>query len=99
MIRHGAEVCGLVTGRLAASAGEESHEGISVWHRGNVLLGLYGIWHGAPDRPGRTIDLGFLISSDGLHFREPETESVFFKRGTGNGTREVSYRGRAHKDP
>ena len=26
--------------------GEETHEGVSVWNRGNVLLGTYGIWHG-----------------------------------------------------
>jgi hypothetical protein len=46
-----------------------------------VLLGLYGIWHGAPDWPGRTLDLGFLISNDGIHFREPVTEFVFLRRG------------------
>ena len=61
--------------------GEESHEGVGVWHRGNVIIGLYGIWHGAPDWPERTIDLGFLISNDGLHYREPVTEYVFLKKG------------------
>ena len=62
-------------------SGEEAHEGVSVWHRGNVLLGLYGLWHGAPDWAGRTIDLGFVISNDGLHFREPITDFVFIPRG------------------
>ena len=61
--------------------GEETHEGISVWNRGNVLLGLSGIWHGGKDWPDRTIDLGFVISNDGLHFREPLTEWVIFPRG------------------
>ena len=61
--------------------GEEAHEGVSVWNRGNVLLGLYGMWHGAPDWPGRTLDLGLLVSNDGLKFREPVTEWVFLERG------------------
>ena len=61
--------------------GEEAHEGVCVWNRGNVLIGLYGIWHGAPKWMGRTIDLGLLISNDGLHFREPLTEYVFLERG------------------
>ena len=63
------------------SEGEESHEGVSVWQRGNVLLGLYGIWHGAPEWKDRTLDLGFLISNDGVHFREPVTEWAFLPRG------------------
>ena len=63
------------------SEGEESHEGVCVWNRGNVLIGLYGIWHGGENWSGRTIDLGLLISNDGLHFREPLTEYVFLERG------------------
>ena len=40
--------------------GEETHEGVSVWHRGNVLLGIYGIWHGAPEwAGGRSGGLGW----------------------------------------
>jgi len=66
---------------FAYSEGEETHEGVSVWHRGNVLLGLYGLWHGAPDWKDRTIDLGFVISNDGLRFREPVTEWAFLVRG------------------
>ncbi len=67
--------------KVRSGSGEESHEGISVWNRGNVLLGLYGIWHGSPDWEGRTVDLGFVVSNDGLHFREPVTEFVFLRRG------------------
>ncbi len=61
--------------------GEETHEGLSVWKRGNVLLGLSGMWHGAPDWPGRTIELGFLISNDGLNYREPLTEWKILELG------------------
>jgi hypothetical protein len=53
--------------------------GAGLWNRGNVLVGLYGMWHdGPPQRPpgaghlhGVRIDLGLLVSSDGIHFREP----------------------------
>ncbi len=61
--------------------GEQTHEGISVWNRGNVLLGIYGLWHGAIDWKDVTIDLGFVISNDGLNFREPAHEWTFLKRG------------------
>jgi hypothetical protein len=61
--------------------GEETHEGVSVWHRGNVLLGIYGIWHGGPAWADRTIDLGFLVSNDGIHFREPVPEAIWLERG------------------
>ncbi len=61
--------------------GEQTHEGISVWNRGNVLLGLTGMWHGASQWPGVTIDLGFVVSNDGLRFREPAHEHVFLRRG------------------
>lgn len=47
----------------------------------NVCLGVYGQWHHPPllDEQGEaryeddpvSIDLGFLVSNDGLHFREP----------------------------
>jgi len=61
--------------------GEQSHEGVSVWHRGNVLLGVSGIWHGDLEWRGVTIDLGFVISNDGVHFRNPAEEWVFIARG------------------
>ena len=50
---------------------EQTHEGASVWNRGNILLGFTGLWHGASDWNEVTHDLGLLISNDGLHFREP----------------------------
>jgi hypothetical protein len=61
--------------------GKQTHEGISVWNRGNVLLGMYGQWEGAKEWPNITINQGFVISNDGLNFREPAQEWVFMKIG------------------
>lgn len=61
--------------------GEQNHEGIAVWNRGNVLLGVHGRWHGAAEWKGVTVDLGFVISSDGLNFREPKHEWTLLERG------------------
>lgn len=61
--------------------GEQNHEGVSVWNRGNVLLGISGIWHGAKDWDGVTVDLGFVVSNDGVRFRQPAYEWTFLKRG------------------
>lgn len=61
--------------------GEQIHEGNSVWNRGNVLLGVSGIWHGTPEWKDLTIDLGFVICNDGVHFREAMTEWTFIERG------------------
>ncbi len=61
--------------------GEQTHEGISVWNRGNVLLGVYGRWHGAKEWKDITIDLGFVVSNDGVEFREPAHEWTFLERG------------------
>lgn len=61
--------------------GEQNHEGISVWHRGNVLLGIYGRWHGAAEWKDVRVDLGFVLSNNGLHFREPKHEWTLLERG------------------
>jgi hypothetical protein len=61
--------------------GEQTHEGISVWNRGNVLVGVSGMWHGTPEWKDLTIDLGFVVSNDGIRFREPAHEHIFLKRG------------------
>ncbi len=65
----------------ATNEGEESHEPASVWNRGNVLLGTYGQFHGAPGSPAHPMDLGLLISNDGVHFREPLPDFAFLPRG------------------
>lgn len=55
--------------------GEQVHLGASLWDRGNVILGLYGQWHGpgpeSNDRRDMRLDLGFVISHDALHYYEP----------------------------
>lgn len=61
--------------------GEQNHEGISVWHRRNVLLGVYGRWHGAAEWKDVRIDLGFVMSHDGLRFREPLHEWALLEHG------------------
>jgi len=55
------------------SVGEQVHLGASLWNRGNVILGFYGMWHGHPsnDRRLLTMDLGLVVTNDALHYREP----------------------------
>ena len=53
-------------------AGEQVHLGASYWNRGNVILGIYGQWHGeSNDRARISMDLGLLVSHDALYFDEP----------------------------
>ena len=61
--------------------GEQNHEGIAVWPRGNVLLGVYGRWHGAAAWKDVSVDLGFVMSNDGQTFREPKHEWTLLERG------------------
>jgi hypothetical protein len=61
--------------------GKESHSPASVWNRGNVLLGLHGLWEGSPKVADRRMPLGLLISNDGIHFREPVPGFVFVPHG------------------
>jgi len=70
-------------------AGQQTHMGAGLWNRGNVLVGLYGMWQDGPtDRPagvdrlwGTHIDLGLVVSNDGVHFREPVTDFKVIPRG------------------
>jgi hypothetical protein len=52
---------------------EEIHLGAGLWSRGNVILGIYGQWHGDPsgDRRRLLMDLGLAVSHDAIHFQEP----------------------------
>lgn len=52
---------------------EEVHLGAALWNRQNVILGIYGQWHGhfSGDRRMVTMDLGLAVSHDTLHFYEP----------------------------
>jgi len=61
--------------------GEQVHLGAAVTPCNNVCLGVYGQWHHPPmfDEQGQaqydghavSVDLGLVLSNDGLHFREP----------------------------
>lgn len=52
---------------------EQVHMGASLWNRGNVIIGFYGMWHGheSGDTLLLTMDLGLVVSNDAIHFREP----------------------------
>jgi hypothetical protein len=69
--------------------GQQTHMGAGIWNRGNVLVGLYGMWQDGPrDRPkgspelfGMRIDLGLIVSDDGIHFREPVPDFKVISHG------------------
>jgi len=69
--------------------GQQTHMGAGLWHRGNVLVGLCGMWQDGPNMKstgadrltGVHIDLGLVISNDGLHFREPVPGFKVIARG------------------
>lgn len=61
--------------------GEEAHLASAIWKRGDVLLGTYGLWHGAERWEDRSMDLGFMISNDGIRFREPLADHVLIPVG------------------
>lgn len=55
------------------NAGEQVHGGAALWNRGNVIVGLYGQWHGPANEDRRHVDmdLGLVVSNDALHYKEP----------------------------
>jgi len=70
--------------------GQQTHMGAGIWNRGNVLVGLYGMWQDAQKEPvdgrywttGVTVALGLLVSNNGIHFREPIPDHKVIARGT-----------------
>jgi hypothetical protein len=72
--------------------GQQTHMGGGLWNRGNVLVGLYGMWQDGPkERPkgahaswGVTADLGLILSNDDIHFREPVTDFKVLTHGAAN---------------
>jgi hypothetical protein len=64
------------------SLGQELHMGAGLWNRGNVVVGLYGRWHGDhidtsnPENKKTSfvydlkLDLGLVVSNDAIHYRE-----------------------------
>jgi hypothetical protein len=71
--------------------GHEVHMGAGLWNRGNVILGFYGRWQGDtiqrdpqfPQTPlkGLKVDLGFVVSNDAIHYREPVRNFVMVRHG------------------
>jgi hypothetical protein len=61
--------------------GPETHEGVAMWNRGNVIIGICGHWQGATNWSSRRIDLGLVTSVNGYQFREPVSDFVFAKAG------------------
>lgn len=68
---------------------EQMHMGMGLWNRGNVMVGLHGMWQDAAGKPakgeswnkGVGIDLGLLVSNDGIHYREPVPNFKIIARG------------------
>ena len=69
--------------------GQQGHMGAGIWNRGNVLVGLNGLWQDAPEKPedgrywnkGVRVDLGLVVSNNGIHFREPIPDHKVIERG------------------
>ena len=71
---------------------DQVHLGVGGKSFGNVVVGLYGLWHNQPGDRSRNIrdswfgfaktscDLGLLVSNNGLHFREPVKGHVYLSR-------------------
>lgn len=53
--------------------GPQVHLGAGLWDRGNVVIGVYGMWDGHPsnDRNLTCMHLGMVITHDLLHYTEP----------------------------
>jgi hypothetical protein len=62
---------------------DQVHLGVGAASFGSVCVGLYGIWHNShfADAFGEiSCDLGLVVSSDGLRFREPVKGHVYIAR-------------------
>jgi len=72
---------------------DQVHLGVGGASFGNVVVGLYGLWHNFPGDRSRDVpdswfahekisgDLGLVVSNDGIHFREPVKGHVYISRG------------------
>jgi len=65
----------------APGAVEEAHTASGAWNRGNVLVSPYLQWHGSKEIDSRWMDVGLLVSNDGIHFREPVPDFQLISRG------------------
>jgi hypothetical protein len=71
---------------------DQVHLGVGGASFGNVVVGLYGLWHNSPGDSSRKTpnswfgfektsgDLGLVVSNDGIHFREPVKGFVYISR-------------------
>jgi hypothetical protein len=62
--------------------GPQVHLGAGFWDRGNVIIGLYGQWNGDPrdsDRRYMKMNLGLILTHDGMHFHEPVPDFKMIK--------------------
>ncbi len=71
---------------------DQVHLGVAGTSLGNVVVGLYGLWHNYPGDRSRDVpeswfghektscDLGLVVSNDGIHFREPVKGHVYISR-------------------
>jgi hypothetical protein len=72
---------------------DQVHLGVGASSFGNVVVGLYGLWHNQPGDESRkgvrwswfgyartSADLGLVVSNDGLHFREPVKGHAYLSR-------------------
>ena len=60
---------------------EEAHTASGAWNRGNVVVSAYLQWHGSVDIPSRWMDVGLMLSNNGIHFREPIPDFQLISRG------------------
>ncbi len=59
---------------------DQVHMGVAPGGFGNVMVGLYGLWHNADNTNAFSdisCDLGLVVSNDGLLFREPVKGHVY----------------------
>jgi len=68
-------------------AGPQVHLGAGIWHRRNVLVGLYGQWEGPENDhyPDVRMNLGLIVSNDGILFREPHPDFAVIPYGQERG--------------
>lgn len=59
----------------------QSHHGIKPWPRPGLTLGVYGIFHDRHELMDTTVDLGLVLSHDGLRWWEPWPLATLLRRG------------------
>ena len=59
---------------------DQVHLGVGGMSLGNVVVGLFGLWHQPNDLTKISCDLSLVISNNGIHFREPVKGHVYISR-------------------